>query len=138
MKKITVAVCVDNEGGMLFFGKRQSRDRVLITELIEWSAGRKIYISPFSKVLFPDEGTAIIADDPIAECPEGGICFIENIDILPVIDSVGELVIYRWNRLYPSDKKLDIDPVSHGFILKEKTDFVGSSHEKITKEVYRK
>ncbi|MBE6635945.1 MAG: ribonuclease Z [Ruminococcaceae bacterium] len=138
MKKITVAVCVDDEGGMLFYGKRQSRDRHLISELIEWADGRRIYIYPFSKALFPDEGTAVIAADPITECTDGGICFIENLDILPYIDSVGELVIYRWNRLYPSDKKLDINPISQGFVLKETTDFVGSSHEKITKEVYRK
>ena len=129
---------MDDEGGMLFFGKRQSRDRLLIADLINSASGRPVYASLFSKVLFEEATGVNITDDPVADCPDGGICFIENISLMPILDRIGEIVIYRWNRLYPSDKKIDIEPRDLGFRLKESYDFVGTSHNKITKEVYER
>ena len=50
---------------------------------------------------------------------------------------IGTLVIYRWNELYPSDVKFDLDVVAAGFKLVESYDFKGSSHDRITKEIYK-
>ena len=44
MKNITVALCIDERGGMIFNKRRVSRDRVLIAELVGSVEG-KIYIS---------------------------------------------------------------------------------------------
>lgn len=46
-----------------------------------------------------------------------------------------ELVLYRWNRSYPGDVTFPW-PLT-GWKLVETADFPGTSHEKITEEVYR-
>ena len=131
MKRITVILCVDDKGGMTFFGKRQSRDRVLISELCE-STDRVIYISAFSEALFaPHEGRYKVCDDPLSECPDGGVCFVEDLALMPHLDSIGELILYKWNEVYPSDKKIDVPPDE--FRVVNTIEFAGSSHEKITK-----
>ena len=135
---IKVAVCVDDKLGMLFFGKRQSRDRVLIEELIEYAEGRKIYINSFSKLLFPNDETVKVCEDPLAEAKDGDVCFIENLPLAPHTGKISTLIIYRWNRAYPTDKKLDVSPSAHGFKLISVKEFAGSSHEKITKEIYER
>lgn len=128
---ITVAVCLDDEGGMTFFGRRQSRDRVLIDELCNSTDGQ-IYINEFSRILFKDHTDRVtVSDNPLDNCPDGGLAFIENLPLLPHIDRISRLIVYKWNRLYPYDVRIDLNlgdfgVLSHG-------DFVGSSHEKITK-----
>ena len=138
MQGIKVAVCVDDKQGMLFFGKRQSRDRVLIEELIEYAEGKKILINSFSKLLFPNDDTVKVCETPLAEAQCGDICFIENLPLMPFIDKIGTLIIYRWNRNYPTDKKLDVNVAANGFKLVSIKEFAGSSHDKITKEIYER
>jgi hypothetical protein len=138
MKKYTVAVCVDDGQGILLFGKRQSRDRVLVSEFVESNSDKKIYIAPFSKLLFEQYPNVFVADDPFSTAEDGSAIFIENIRIEDNLDSVSTLIIYRWNRKYPSDVKFNVDPLKCGFKLKSSIDFKGSSHEKITKEIYER
>ena len=133
MKNYTVAVCVDDGQGLMLFGKRQSRDRVLISEFV-----KKIYIAPFSKLLFEQYPDVSVADDPFSVAEEGSAIFVENLRIDERLDSVSTLIIYRWNRKYPSDVKFNVDPIKCGFKLKSSVDFKGSSHEKITKEIYER
>ena len=130
-----VAVCVDDAFGMLFFGKRQSRDRVLIQHLIERAEGR-VLISPFSRLLFEQYPQVTVSDTPLDEAQGNDLCFIENLPLAPYEDKIDVLYVYHWNRSYPSDKRLDIDLT--GWRLRETEEFVGSSHEKITKETYVK
>ena len=137
MKKITVAVCVDDDMQIMFFGKRQSRDSVLISELIS-SASGKVYINEFSQPIFPDAESYALTLNPISDCPDGGTVFAENIPLAPHISVISRLVVYKWNRKYPGDRKLDINLSSGGFRLTAVSDFVGSSHEKITKEIYER
>ena len=51
-------------------------------------------------------------------------------------DKITEIIVYRWNRDYPADLFLDID--LKDWELAETAEFAGNSHEKITREVYRK
>ncbi len=48
------------------------------------------------------------------------------------------LVLYRWNRRYPADVYLDIRPEPPGWRLVSREEFSGSSHPRITKEVYQR
>ena len=75
-----VAVCVDDNMGMLFFGKRQSRDKKVVEDFIRSSAGGKAYIRNFSKKLF-DGKDVIIDDNCLNIAGENDWCFIENLDI---------------------------------------------------------
>ncbi len=54
-------------------------------------------------------------------------------------DSIKELVKdKKWNRTYPSDLYFDINVQNEQWELIESEEFQGSSHEKITKEIYRR
>ena len=136
MRKITVAVTVDDRMGIAFNKRRQSQDRILISDLVNSVRG-KIYVSDYSKPLFAEyDEHSVTVDDPISECPDGECCFLEKTLIDAHIGDVEKFIVYRWNRHYPSDMKLDVD--FSGYRMVESAEFVGSSHEKITKEIYIK
>ena len=67
----------------------------------------------------------------------GEFCFLEDRPIRPFLDRVESMVLYHWNRRYPADLFLDLDPAALGWSLLGREEFPGSSHKKITKEVYR-
>ena len=53
-------------------------------------------------------------------------------------DRIEEVIVYKWNRRYPTDTYFDLDLAALGFRLASSEEFAGYSHEKITKETYRK
>ena len=138
MRKIAVALCLDSKGGMTFFGKRQSRDRVLISELVKSNSRRPIYAENYSSIIFEGHENINFSDNPLADCPDGGTCFVEKSDLLPYLDDIDIFIIYKWNTAYPADKTFPINLRQNSFTLLGKVDFVGSSHDKITKETYRR
>ena len=73
-----------------------------------------------------------------SEAKEGDICFFELEHITEHAHKAQGYIIYRWNRKYPSDKKFPFDLSKKGFALCQSFDFCGSSHEKITEEVWNK
>lgn len=126
-----VALCLDDKNGMMFNRRRQSKDALLIENLKEYAQGRTIYIEEHSKTIFDESATII--DDILSVAQSNDICFIENnIDY----SNVNEFIIYKWNRVYPSDVVFEKNLSDYQLI--ETTDFAGKSHEKITREVYRK
>ncbi len=129
-----IALCVDNNGGMLFNNRRQSRDRILIEDLLNTAQG-KVRISPFSADLF-DESKVICSDDFLEIADENDVCFVEDCELSCFNDKISQVILYCWNRDYPSDFSTDID--LDKFKLKSSVEFVGSSHDKITKEIYIK
>ena len=132
-----VIVCVDDGLGMAFNRRRQSRDRVLCEDLVKDLDGETRAIAPDSLTLFDGtEAKLLVCDAPLSSSAK--VAFVENPPLLPYKYEIDEMVIYRWNRKYPADRYLDLLPMEHGFSLTERREFCGSSHEKITKEVYRK
>ncbi len=130
-----VAVCIDDKNGMMFHQRRQSRDRLQISDLVAVSGERKIRIHPYSQLLFEDYPDHIATDEHfLDDAGEDDICFVENVDLSPYTDRIHRLILYRWNRHYPSDLKLTLD--LSRFVLQQTTDFQGSSHHKITREEY--
>ena len=49
-----VIVCLEDKGGMMFNHRRQSRDRVLIADVVKMADGSKIFISQYSAMLFEE------------------------------------------------------------------------------------
>lgn len=135
-----IIVCVDDNNGMMFNKRRQSRDRVLIQDIIANLDGSNLLIAPYSEKLFEDSDidAFFISDFILDEAEPDDFCFIENKALKKYASKINELIIYHWNRKYPADTYLDIDPTSLGMKLIATTEFVGSSHDKITKELYRK
>ena len=93
----------------------------------------------YSQALFSDaEGNAIrTAEDFLEQAGAGEYCFVETCASLrPYEKNIEHLILYRWNRRYPSDARLDLDPAAEGWRQIGCTEFPGHSHERITKEVY--
>lgn len=135
MRNITVAIAVDERMGIGFNKRRQSCDRIMIEELIRSQAG-KIYVSEYSKELFLDfEDRIEVVKNPIEDCKDGECCFVELCDIKKHLNEISILIIYYWNRHYPSDITLSAN--LDGYTLVSTKDFAGSSHEKITKKIYK-
>lgn len=130
-----VIVCVDDNGGMLFNRRRQSQDKTLTEDVIKNNG--KIWINSFSSKLFSEYvGQVIIDDEFLNKAGKGDCCFVENQLLKPYEDRIEQLVVYKWNRKYPSDFKLDLN--IDNWKLKEQAEFEGNSHEKITREIYSK
>ena len=49
---LKVIVALDDNLGMMFNHRRQSRDRILISDIAEMVEGKKIYIDKYSEILF--------------------------------------------------------------------------------------
>lgn len=131
-----VIVCLDDNEGMLFNKRRQSKDRKVLENIAGMT--ESIWIHSFSEKLFAEAEISpkVTVDDAFLEkAGEQEYCFVENMQLLPHVDKIEELIIYHWNRKYPADFKLDIPYKRWKKISKE--EFVGFSHEKITKERYQ-
>jgi hypothetical protein len=90
-------------------------------------------------LLFEDSGADILCDENFLELAAANdYCFVENRALALYVDRIDELVIYHWNRKYPTDTFFDIDLKKSGFILVSAEDFAGYSHDKITKEIFKK
>lgn len=161
-----VLVCVEERGGTLFNGRRQSSDRNVSRDMLREAGsllpegdliapekalaeGRRLWISPFSKKLFRGKGDyLVIVDDPLREAVEDEdaekrftrgqtiTVFVEDLPLAPYKERIGELVLYRWNRTYPFDRQLDIDLAEYELV--ETRELAGFSHDLITKERYRR
>ena len=124
-------VCLDDNNGMMFNKRRQSRDRVLIENALELCKGEKIYINEYSAKLFPENTVEMFEN---IEQIGNSFCFAEDFNVNE--EHVDEIIVYKWNRVYPADTYFNIDLKNWNLI--ESVDFEGSSHEKITREIYRR
>ncbi len=131
-----VIVCVDDNGGMMFNKRRQSRDRVLCEYVMKISEGHKVYMNAYSAKLFQEDERIVVSENYLEEAGEEDFCFVEKESLKSYEDKIKKLIIFKWNRVYPADQHLDIDPEKMKKVQEE--EFVGFSHEKITMEVYEK
>lgn len=132
-----VAVCIDDMGGMLFNNRRVSRDEAVLRDLAETAGNRAICINEFSLQLFKQANVKYSASEGFLETAgTDDICFAENVDLSHYIHKADKLIIYCWNRRYPSDFKFDANLSL--FSLAKSYDLVGKSHERITVNVYER
>ena len=130
-------VCLSEDSGMMFNRRRQSRDRVLTADMIAHTQNTALWVSPYSAPLFGEDCPHLQVDaQPASVASFGDFCFVEDTTLPQNVDTVDEILIYRWNRHYPSDVFFDLD--MSAFHLCESTEFVGSSHDNITKEIWKK
>ena len=98
--------------------------------------GTSLLIAPYSEPLFSQaECSVSISDSFLTDADANDYCFVENTSVAEFKEKISKLVIYKWNRDYPAYFYFDIDYASD-YKLETTLDFGGTSHEKITKEVY--
>ncbi len=137
-----VILTLDNADGMMFNSRRQSRDRVMLAHLVGLS-GRltaggtgQLRMSPYTAGLFPGglpDGAAAAADF-LDRAGAGDVCFVEDAPLAPYRARIACLYVFRWNRDYPADRRLDLD--LSGWERTVQEEFPGSSHDRITLERY--
>lgn len=134
---MTVAVCIDDNGGMLFNNRRVSRDEAVLRDLAKNAGDKAIRINEFSVQLFKQASINYSESKYFLETAgKDDICFAENVGLSQDINKIDRLIVYCWNRRYPSDFKLDADLSM--FSLTESYELTGKSHDKITVNVYEK
>lgn len=133
-----VIICLDDNNGMMFNKRRQSRDAVVMEKIMEITKSSKLWISRYSVSIFKDlQINNINVDESfVLEASEGEYCFVEDICLKNYEKWIEEITVFRWNRVYPNDFKFDIN--LSAWKLVESFEFRGNSHDKITMEVYVK
>lgn len=133
---MTVAFCVDDRMGMMFCRKRQSKDRLMRARLLSLCGGAPLYMNPYSGKMFTDEGEGPVAarEDFLSAAGAGDTAFLEDVDPKKIVRPGDRVIVYRWNRHYPSDLKCTLDFTNR--TPQSTFEFAGSSHEKITEEIY--
>ena len=132
---MNLIICIDNKGGMLFHGRRVSSDRIVCKKILDLCQG-KLRIAPYSMSLFQTDCELFVSEDLSDATDASDWCFVETFDPAKVIDNAEKIVIFHWNRSYPSELKFTMDKLRSGWILNHTEEFEGYSHKKITMEVY--
>lgn len=84
-------------------------------------------------------GTEIVLSEEILSLAgDEDICFIEDTAITGFEEQIREVILYKWNRRYPADRYFTLDLSDETWELLRTEEFKGSSHERITKEVYKR
>ena len=131
---MNIIVCVDKSGGMMFGGRRQSQDSLLREKVLELSKDSKLLMNSYSAKQF-GEVPGITVDENFLENAEvGDFCFVEDKCITSA--NVENFYIFNWNRKYPGDLFFSVDLKAEGFKKTGKEEFQGSSHDKITLEIF--
>ena len=134
---MNIILCIDDENGMLFHGRRQSKDRVLRQQVRALAQGHPLWMNSYTARQFSEDQCETVVNEAFLEnAPEDAWCFVENCDLQAYTERIQRVVLYRWNRRYPSDVKFPMELFADKWSLISTRNFPGSSHEKITEEVY--
>ena len=125
---MTLIVWAGRNGEMLFNNRRCSRDKAVVEDILASFAPADICVSPYSAPLF--RGARVIS-----RVSEAEVLFLEDLPLSPALDQAKTLIVYRFDRVYPANVRLEIPK---DFTLRESSEFSGYSHAKITREVYEK
>ncbi len=128
-------VCIDKSNGMMFNNRRQSQDSVLREKLLELVGEKKLLLNAYTAKQFEESRQLEVREDFLAVATAEDFCFVEDQPI--PADQVDEVYLFRWNRDYPADRTFDLD-LKDNFEKMKTEDFPGSSHKKITLEIYHK
>lgn len=128
-----IIACVDNNFGIKFNNRRQTKDKEVIKRIYEIAKGKRLFIESFSKDLFEKDKVKICESFP-TNTDKDDCIFIENPDLCD-FNKADKIILYYWNTVYPSDFKFALP---QNFRPVKFDNFAGNSHDKITEVVYEK
>lgn len=135
-----IITAVDDRNGLTFNHRRQSQDKSLREKILSLTSGSHLWMNEYSGKQFAEHPeTQICTDDNFLDkAGADDFCFIENVPVSQYVNQIQKIILFKWNRHYPADLWFDIDVCSGQWHLEHTEDFTGTSHEKITMEVYTK
>ncbi|MEY8320537.1 ribonuclease Z [Lachnospiraceae bacterium 46-61] len=133
-----IIACVDDNNGMLFHQRRQSRDIALYNRILQLTEGKRLLMNEYSAKQFLKEQhqNIIVQSDFLDIALEQDYCFVENVDISQYGNDIQKIILYRWNRVYPADYYFQFPINEDIWKLQKVSDIKGNSHDMITEEVY--
>lgn len=130
---MTYICCVDDYASLSFNKRRNSSDRFVIEDIINTVGEAPLRVDTYTAKLFRDKQvpSLIVDDDCLENAKDGEFVFVERQNPSAYLKAGDQLILYHWNRHYPSDNRLNLT----GWNALEITagEFAGYSHEKITK-----
>ncbi len=131
-----VIACVDQRGGMRFNRRRVSRDRAVCERVLERTADSRLWMSGYTAGLFAGliAPQICVNADFLDRAGAGEFCFAEDPSFAARADRIEQLILYRWNRVYPADEVFPL--LLDGWRRSACTLFPGNSHETVAEEVY--
>lgn len=131
--------CIDNNGGLMFNDRRQSMDKCLIDDIEKNE--QTVMVENRSEELFKGRDIDIITVKSFSEfLTANDVVFFEGTTqkLYSLAKNTSTIILYRWNRFYPCDEKINLSELLKTFHLVKKESFKGNSHKKITKEIYER
>lgn len=137
---MNIIVCVDDNNGLMFNKRRQSKDSVVREYILMDAKASKLWLNNYSAMQFDECHKHLLCVDEqfLDKVTEEDFAFVENLPLKDYFHKIKQIIIYRWNRKYPADLYFDIDVNTNSWKLIVTEEFSGSSHDKISKEVYQK
>ncbi len=131
-------ICLDEKNGMMFNKRRLSQDIVIVKDVLEYES--PIMMNSYSYKIFAQEdiNKQILVQEGLPILNEDYFQWIEDVDLKDYEIKISELIVYYWNRMYPSDLKCHIDFSDDKWEVISEIELNGNSHEKITKRVYKR
>lgn len=122
----------------MFNHRRQSRDQAVTERIQGLCKGKKLWMNAYSHKLYGglEEIEAAVEEDFLSLAGKGEFCLVESENLAPYAEKIEKIFVYWWNRIYPADCYLDLDLSQ--WVRTRRNEFTGSSHEKITEEIYER
>ena len=134
---MNIIIALDDNNGMLFNNRRQTRDAIVNQRILELTPYRPLLINNFSwQMLNFAKDKILVTENFLDIATDEDFCFVENQKLLPHINKINAIYVFKWNREYPTDFSLDINLNDWKCTYFE--EFAGSSHECIYLEKYEK
>jgi hypothetical protein len=133
-----IILTLDDKNAVSFAGKRQASDRAVADYMSSITQGAPLYIKEKSTSFFKNCITppTLCAVDSFDNLKDSDVCFMEEVPSAQLMAQAEKLIVFRWNRNYPSmtNERVHLS----GWNFECSLEFPGYSHEKITMEVLLK
>ncbi len=135
-----VILCIDEKGGVRFHGRRLSQDRIQRADVLRRFGREQLFMKEETAALYADAEMErihrVIKWEPTIGKDGWWVC--EDLEFMKWKEQLQELVLYRWNRKYPSDEQLSLTLTLPLWSCQACDTFAGSSHPLIHVEHYVK
>jgi len=131
-----IIACVDDNMGLAFNHRRQSRDSVVRQRILDLCQDSRLWMNPYSAKLFDPLPHVAVDEAFLSRAGPGEFCLVEDVSVGDAQQQAEGVVLFRWGRVYPADLYFDIDLQGGDWLLQSSEQFPGTSHDLITMEVY--